>query len=167
MLQIRFERLTKVLHIENMEAKHGRMINCFKLEMERIAKFFKKQQSMPPVPRNFPDASGRILWVRSLLSHLAKFIDCFEAEAVLVKRPDYRKLVRQYNELGTELMKFELEVEREQKNPKIRRIEKMLAKPVLKIEEDTNQLMVNFDPRLIQMLRENERLCKLDIAMPR
>ena len=64
-------------------------------------------------------------------------------------------------------MKFELEVEREKKNPKIRRVEKMLAKPVLKIQDDTNELMVNFDPHLIQMLRENERLCKLDIAMPR
>ena len=39
MFQIRFERLTKVLHIENMEAKHGRMINCFKLEMERCCLF--------------------------------------------------------------------------------------------------------------------------------
>ena len=64
-------------------------------------------------------------------------------------------------------MKFELEVEREQKNPKIRRVEKMLAQPILKMREESNQLIVNFDPRLVMMLRENERLCKLDIAMPR
>ena len=64
-------------------------------------------------------------------------------------------------------MKFELEVEREQKNPKIRRVEKMLAQPILKMKEESNQLIVNFDPRLVMMLRENERLCKLDIAMPR
>ena len=103
----------------------------------------------------------------------------------MVKRPEYRKLVRQFNEvcnetqfkrkvfsrfllqLGTDLMKFELEVEREQKNPKIRRVEKMLAQPILKMREESNQLIVNFDPRLVMMLRENERLCKLDIAMPR
>ena len=103
----------------------------------------------------------------------------------MVKRPEYRKLVRQFNEvcnetqfkrkvfsrfllqLGTDLMKFELEVEREQKNPKIRRVEKMLAQPILKMREESNQLIVNFDPRLVMLLRENERLCKLDIAMPR
>ena len=34
----RFEKLKKILHIEDMESKHKRMINCFKLEMER---FFK------------------------------------------------------------------------------------------------------------------------------
>ena len=70
-------------------------------------------------------------------------------------------------QLGTDLMKFELEVEREQRNPKIRRVEKMLAQPILKMREESNQLIVNFDPRLVMMLRENERLCKLDIAMPR
>lgn len=32
----RFEKLKNVLHIEDMEAKHKRMINCFKVEMERL-----------------------------------------------------------------------------------------------------------------------------------
>ena len=70
-------------------------------------------------------------------------------------------------QLGTELMKYELDVEREQRNPRIRRVEKMLAKPILRVHEESDQLEVNFDPRLMLMLRENERLCKLDIAMPR
>lgn len=66
----RFQKLAEVLDIEDMESKHKRMINTFKTEMERVGKFFKKQQGLPPVPRNFPDISGRIYWVRSLLSHL-------------------------------------------------------------------------------------------------
>ena len=41
---------------------------------------------------------------------IRKFIDHFEAEKLLVERPEYRKLVRQYNELVTDLMKYELEV---------------------------------------------------------
>ena len=57
-------------------------------------------------------------------------------------------------------------MEREQRNPKIRRVEKMLAQPILRAKEDSGGLVVNFDPRLVMMLRENERLCKLDIAMP-
>ena len=32
----RFEKLKNVLHIEDMESKHKRMINCFKVEMERL-----------------------------------------------------------------------------------------------------------------------------------
>ena len=32
----RFEKLKNVLHIEDMESKHKRMINCFKVEIERL-----------------------------------------------------------------------------------------------------------------------------------
>ena len=35
-LHSRFEKLKNVLHIEDMESKHKRMINCFKVEMERL-----------------------------------------------------------------------------------------------------------------------------------
>ena len=78
----------------------------------------------------------------------------------------HRKLVRQYNDTGMILMKFECEVESARRNPSIRQIETMIAKPVLK-EQLAGGLQLNFDPILYNMLRENERLCKLDIAMPR
>ena len=62
-------------------------------------------------------------------------------------------------------MKFECEVERDRRNPSIRQIENMIAKPVLK-EHLTGGIQLNFDPILYNMLRENERLCKLDISLP-
>ena len=37
------------------------------ISKERLAKFFKKQVSRPPIPRSFPDSSGKIAWARSLL----------------------------------------------------------------------------------------------------
>jgi hypothetical protein len=62
-------------------------------------------------------------------------------------------------------MKFECETEMSRKNPSIRQIESMIAKPVLK-EHLTGGIQLNFDPILYNMLRENERLCKLDITLP-
>ena len=79
--------------------------------------------------------------------------------------PLHRKLVRQYNDTGMILMKFECEVESLRRNPSIRQIETMIAKPVLK-EQLAGGLQLNFDPVLYNMLRENERLCKLDITLP-
>ena len=60
----RFERLSEVMPVGILAEKYIRMINTFSNEMERIAKFFKKQNSRPPIPRNFPDASGKIAWAR-------------------------------------------------------------------------------------------------------
>ena len=105
----RFEKLTKVLPIGGMVDKYTRMIATFRSEMDRVTRFFKKQQNNAPVPRNFPETSGRIYWVRSLLYHLKHFIDHFEEEDNLKKMPEYRKLVKQYNDTGVFLMKFELQ----------------------------------------------------------
>ena len=105
----RFEKLTKVLPIGGMVDKYTRMIATFRSEMDRVTRFFKKQQNNAPVPRNFPETSGRIYWVRSLLYHLKHFIDHFEEEENLKKMPEYRKLVKQYNDTGVFLMKFELQ----------------------------------------------------------
>ncbi len=63
----RFERLSEDIPVGGLAEKYMRMINTFSQEMDRIAKFFKKQVARPPIPRSFPDSSGRITWARSLL----------------------------------------------------------------------------------------------------
>lgn len=66
----RFEKLSEDIPVGGLAEKYMRMINTFSSEMDRIAKFFKKQVQRPPIPRNFPDSSGKIAWTRSLLQHL-------------------------------------------------------------------------------------------------
>jgi hypothetical protein len=60
----RFEKLSEDIPVGGLSEKYMRMINTFSQEMDRIAKFFKKQVSKPPIPRNFPESSGRIAWAR-------------------------------------------------------------------------------------------------------
>lgn len=79
--------------------------------------------------------------------------------------PEYKKLVRQYNEVGVVLMRFEINVQENWRNPRIRQIEDMIAKPVLK-SNVTGDLQLNFDTYLYNFLKENEKLCKLDIPLP-
>ena len=161
----RFEKLSMKLPIGGMDYKYKRMIMTFKNEMDRIRKFFERRKNRPPLPRNYPLTSGKIQWVRSLLNHLKRFIDHFERTHSLNSRKEYRKLVKQYNETGVILMKYEVFTEQNKKNPSIRQIEGMLAKPVMK-EQITGEIILNFDPLLYNILRESERLCKLDILMP-
>ena len=88
-------------------------------------------QLIARVSFNYPGSSGKILSVRSSLSHLKHFIDHFEIEEGLKGRKEYGKLVHQYNDTGIILMKFECKVESDSRNPSIRQIETMIAKPVL------------------------------------
>lgn len=85
----------------------------------------------------------------------------------MTKRKEYNKLIQQYNDLGVNLMKFECEIEDSLKIVKIRRLEKMMARPILKYENsESTEMVVNFDPYLGQLLRRNERLCKLNLDLP-
>ena len=56
---VRFEKLSEDIPVGVLAEKYMRMINTFSMEMERITKFFRKQINKPPIPRNFPDSSGK------------------------------------------------------------------------------------------------------------
>ena len=64
-------------------------------------------------------------------------------------------------------MKFECNIQDSLRAIKIRTLEKMIARPILKYcGEDALELHVNFDPYLAQLLQRNERVCKLDLEIP-
>ena len=110
-----------------METKYKRMVVTFKNEMDRTMKVYKKKQNNPPFPRNFAITAGKIQWVRSLLSHLEKFINYFEKNECLNQRKEYQKLVQQFNDNGVLLMKYEIQCENNKKNPTIRQVESMIG----------------------------------------
>ena len=161
----RFEKLSEVMPVGILTEKYLRMINTFSQEMDRITKFFKKQMSKPPIPRNYPDSSGKIAWARSLLSHLKYFMEHFQQQKTLRHRPEYQHLVKQYNETGVMLMRFELDIQENWKNLRIRQIEFMISKAIFATNDQGN-FVGNFDKNFYTFLKENERLAKMDINIP-
>ena len=162
----RFEKLSQKLPIGGMDSKYKRMIVTFKNEMDRIMKFFKKKSNRPPIARNYPTTAGKIQWVRSLLNQLQKLIEHFENTESLNRRREYRKLVKQFNDTGVMLMKYEIACESNKKNATIRQVEAMLAKSVMAEQSTTGTIIINFDQMLYNILRESERLCKMDVEIP-
>ena len=156
-----------MLPISGMNNKYTRMIATFKKEIERTLQTFKKQTSNPPLVWNYPTASGKIFWVRSLVNHLKSVIDKFEKVENLKRLKEYRKLIRQYNESGIYLMQYELKVQEGWtfRNPKIKKIEEKMALPILKETKD-GDILVNFDESFLALLQESEKLMKLDIPLP-
>ena len=118
-----------------------------------------------PVARLYPDSSGKIYWVRSLLRYLEHYINQFYSEESFRKMPSYKRLIKQYNDVGVFLMKYEIEIQEGFKSPKVRSIEAMIAKTVM-ASNSTGELSLNFDPFLNNFLTECEKLCKLDIPLP-
>ena len=161
----RFEKLSKLFPIGGLKEKYTRVIGCFQAEMEGVMKVFKKQNSKAPIARIYPETAGKVYWVRSLLFHLKYFIDHFHANESFHKLAEYKKIVKQYNDAGVLLMRYEIHVQEAFKSFKIHQIESMIARPIMKTE-DGGEISVNFDPILNNFLHENHKLCKLDIPLP-
>ena len=104
-------------------------------------------------------------WARSLLAHLKYFMEHFKQQKTLKNRPEYSTLVKQYNETGVMLMRYELDVQENWKNLRIRQIEYMISKPIF-ATNDTGEFVSNFDKVFYTFLKENERLAKMDINIP-
>jgi len=68
----------------------------------------------------------------SFLQHLRYFMEHFKSQRTLRHRPEYRHLVKQYNDTGVMLMKFELDVQENWKNLKIqvRQVNTMYLSPI-------------------------------------
>ena len=160
----KFKKLSKIIPLTGMTSKKERMIITFKKEMERVSNYFNKNKNFPLVARDYPDNPGRIYWVRSLVERIKYFIDHLEEEGSFKKIPTYRKLVRQYNNTGVMLMKYEIQLEESLKPPRMKTMNTLLAQPVVR-SVTGGKLLVNFDPILENFLHENKKLCKLDIKL--
>lgn len=88
----------------------------------------------------------------------------FMDQLTLKNRPEYSNLVKQYNDTGTMLMRYELDVQENWKNLRIRQIEKMISKPIFAMKG--GEFISNFDKVFYTFLKENERLAKMDINIP-
>ena len=62
-------------------------------------------------------------------------------------------------------MRYELDVQENWKNLRIRQIEYMISKPIFATNE-TGEFVSNFDKVFYTFLKENERLAKMDINIP-
>ncbi len=58
----------------------------------------------------------------------------FKSQRTLRHRPEYKHLVKQYNDTGIMLMKFELHIQENWKNLKIQEIETMISKSIFSAE---------------------------------
>ena len=161
----RFKRLSSVIPVGDITGKYERMIGACRAEVEKTWRYFLRTRDRPILPRKYPDHPGRVCWVRSLVNKLKYFLDLLEAEEGARCLRSYRALVAQYNKVGLAMMRYELRLEQRPSGLKIRSLEAMLARPVVRSQAG-GRLEVNFDPVLQNFLEENKKLMKLDIKLP-
>lgn len=156
---------------DELEKKHGVLISAVREDAEEVQKFFTDWRNNPPVASNLPPIAGALTWCRGLLERIQLPLEKLKSlDKKILEREDARESVKMYAAFLGQLSDFEkekieawgqsIEISSQAKlrNPLLRR-QRSETSPV-------SLLYVNFDPVLVQLLREVKYFLLLGLQVP-
>lgn len=166
--------IARPLITDELEKKHAVMIAAVRQDAEEIQKLFNDYKNNPPVANNLPPIAGALTWCRGLLERVQQPLEKLKSlDRKILEREDARDSIKMYAAFLGQLADFErekievwgrsIEVSSQAKlrNPLIRRNkfdERVTGYPYT--------LSVNFDPVLVQLLREVKYFLSLGLQVP-
>uniref|UniRef100_A0A672TSA7 Dynein axonemal heavy chain 5 n=1 Tax=Strigops habroptila TaxID=2489341 RepID=A0A672TSA7_STRHB len=145
-------------HID-LNEKYIVVLQQYSQDIEFVQKLYQTQKENPPIPRNMPPVTGKIMWAQQLY----RKID--HPMRVLKKKTTLLKAVKSYNKMAAVLLEFELIYHRawcrfadEARNA--------LRASLLVRHLETKELLVNLDPVVLEVLYETKYLKKMHFEVP-
>ena len=159
----RFEKLN--LPNLGMQEKYIKILSHYAKDIETVSKIYQKSKSDPPIARDLPPISGKILWSRQLYRRIQQPMDVFVSNNTILQYPEAKKIIKNYNQMCAVLMEYEMIHHRAW----LRQIELVLSgihSSLLVKHPETLEYHVNFDPEIITLIRETECMKRLGLKIP-
>nr|XP_033786541.1 dynein heavy chain 5, axonemal-like [Geotrypetes seraphini] len=162
-LLLKFERVGKD-HLDFTE-KYLMVLQRYSRDLDLVRKLYQKQKENPPMPRNIPPITGKIMWARQLFRKINQPMKFLKARPEVLKSVEMKSVIRNYNKMAAVLMEFELLYHRGwckcadlAKNG--------LHASLLVRHPETKELFVNLDPMVLEVLYETKYLHKMGFDVP-
>lgn len=92
----------------DMNEKYMRVLMNYGKDLEAIRKAYQKYKAEPLIPRNLPPVAGRIAWSRQLYRKIEHPMKVFKTKPEILKHPEAKKIVRNYNKMAGVLLEYEM-----------------------------------------------------------
>ncbi|CAF3405686.1 unnamed protein product [Rotaria sp. Silwood1] len=183
----RFEKLQ--LPNIGLNEKYAKILQQYSKDLDLVAKIYQKYSKEPPIPRDLPPIAGRIVWARQLYKRIQRPMDIFVANKTILQYPDAKKIIKNYNQLSKVLVSYEVAFHRGWLRQvdvvstgihssiliRVNREETLSAgstnsftSSIIKSTSQTNpEYLVNFDPNILELIRETQCLARLDLEIPK
>lgn len=163
-LLLKFEKI-KQIGLE-LKEKYELVLRSYGKELEEARRIYQANKHDPPIERNLPPLSGRIVWARQLFSRIEKPMSVFQNRCKdLLISPDAKKIIKNYNKLGQVLLEFEL-LHHKAWWQAAEASHSGLSSSLLVRHPETSCLLLNLDPQLSQVIRETKVMQKLHLEIP-
>eukprot|EP01029_Cantina_marsupialis_P009141 TRINITY_DN2137_c0_g3_i1.p1 TRINITY_DN2137_c0_g3~~TRINITY_DN2137_c0_g3_i1.p1 ORF type:complete len:3476 (-),score=1129.85 TRINITY_DN2137_c0_g3_i1:3796-14223(-) len=163
------KKFQKILRRESLrsdlDSKFTVIFHNYGLELTAVQELYEKQKHAPPVPRNAPPVAGNIMWARLLLRRIEEPMKKFQHNDNVLGTKDSRKIIKAYNKVARTLVTFEY-LWYEAWCRSIERAKTGLQATLIVRDPESGRLLVNFDPEVLQLIREARCLDRLGINVP-
>ncbi|KAI8811565.1 dynein heavy chain and region D6 of dynein motor-domain-containing protein [Cladochytrium replicatum] len=161
--------LTKFSQIKDMqldlESKfHQVFVHYTRYDLEGVRKLYQKYKDTPLLARNAPPVAGAIEWARQLYRRIEISMRYFRENTGVLESADSRKHIRNYNKLARGLIEFELLWHKSWFN--LVEQAKTGLQATLLVSDTEGRLYVNFDPQIVQLIKETKHMIRLELEVP-
>ncbi|NXR60449.1 DYH8 protein, partial [Rhadina sibilatrix] len=161
----RFQNLNMPCLQEETARTVGCILQHYVAELEATKKLYQTQKDDPPLARNMPPIAGKILWVRQLFRRVNEPISYFHKHSDILASPEGKAVVQSYNKLAYVLVEFEV-VYHDAWMKEISQLQYPLQSTILVRHPTTEKFLVNFDPQILEIVRETKCMLKLGLEVP-
>ncbi|KAI9206840.1 dynein heavy chain and region D6 of dynein motor-domain-containing protein [Polychytrium aggregatum] len=149
----------------DLESKyHQVFVHYTRRDLEGVRKIYQKYKDSPPIPRNTPPVSGAIAWARQLYRRIETPMKHFKESTSVLESSEAKKHIRNYNKLARALIEFEVLWHKSWFSI-VDQAKTGLQATLLVVDPDNN-LFVNFDPQIIQLIKETKYMQRLGLEVP-
>uniref|UniRef100_A0AC11DLP4 Dynein axonemal heavy chain 8 n=1 Tax=Ovis aries TaxID=9940 RepID=A0AC11DLP4_SHEEP len=161
----RFQKLN--IPCLQLEINHTieRILQYYVAELEATKKLYHSQKDDPPLARNMPPIAGKILWVRQLYRRISEPINYFFKNSEILSSAEGKAVIRQYNKISYVLVEFEV-VYHTAWIREISQLQYALQATLFVRHPETGKLLVNFDPKILEVVRETKCMIKMQLDVP-
>ena len=166
MLLKKFQTILQRESLKNdLDSKFTVIFHNYGLDLTTVQEIYEKYKHNPPLARNMPPVAGNITWSRHLLQRIEEPMRRFESNPTVLATKDSRKIIKTYNKVARTLVAFEY-LWYEAWCRSVETSKAGLQATLIIRHPDTQRLYVNFDPEILQLIRESKCLSRLGIDVP-
>uniref|UniRef100_A0A8D0G5C6 Dynein axonemal heavy chain 8 n=1 Tax=Sphenodon punctatus TaxID=8508 RepID=A0A8D0G5C6_SPHPU len=161
----RFQKLKMPCLQQEIAHTIGLILQHYIAELEATKKLYQAQKDDPPLARNMPPVAGKILWVRQLFRRISEPINYFYKNSDILTSPEGKAVVRSFNKISYVLVEFEV-LYHTAWVKEIAQLQYALQATLLVRHPETGKLLVNFDPKILEIVRETKCMIKMGLEVP-
>uniref|UniRef100_A0A674I063 Dynein axonemal heavy chain 8 n=1 Tax=Terrapene triunguis TaxID=2587831 RepID=A0A674I063_9SAUR len=161
----RFQKLNMPCLQQEIAHTVGLILQHYIAELEATKKLYQAQKDDPPLARNMPPVAGKILWVRQLFRRISEPINFFYKNSDILTSPEGKAVVRLFNKISYVLVEFEVLYHMAWVK-EISQLQYALQATLLVRHPETGKLLVNFDPKILEIVRETKCMIKMGLEVP-